>query len=72
MLKRYRITECPEPFSEEDSRQQQAEAWEAVFATLEEVAPDWRKREPGKSKDWACDAIRKLAAAKPVSVNEEV
>jgi hypothetical protein len=51
-----------EPLSHEDSLNSMAQAWEAVFKTLEEVVPGWRDKPPGQSMNWACDAIRELAA----------
>lgn len=42
------------------SRNQRAEAWDAIVAVLHEVDPKWIDH-PGSGKDSACAAIRKLA-----------
>lgn len=48
------------------SLQEQAEAWEAVFETLNEVYPGWISVRPeGTGVEFACEAIRHLAAQAP-------
>lgn len=46
--------------------QEQAEAWEAVFETLNEVYPGWTSVRPeGTGVELACEAIRHFAAQAP-------